>query len=155
MSDHQTNNYVKELTDVLTGDLAQLPQRVQDFREKYKVESAPQEAEPFSFNLATRSYETSPAEAAAAGVNLRKVSFIQGDRFFVARDFDITDQQVWDEVAAPSSVDLQQESSQITYIDCDKKVVDWPLTLHNLNRMIASKPYSEGMMKSYLLHRYG
>ncbi len=125
LSDHQTSNYVKELTDVLSGDLAQLPQRVQSFRQKYKVEPTPQEAEPFQFALAARSYETVPAEAAAAGVNLRRVSFLQGDRFFVARDFNVNEaQQVWEEVASPSSVDLQQETSQIAFLDSDKKVVD-------------------------------
>jgi len=150
-ADHQSANYVKGLTEVLDGDAAQLPQRLQAFRDKFKVEAPRQEEEPFQFQLAARSYETIPAEAAAANANLRRVTFVQGDRFFVARNFALGDDQIWDEVASPSSVDIHQESSQLTFLDADKKVVDWPLTLANLNRMIANKPYSDNMMRACLL----
>ncbi len=149
--DQQSNNYIRGLTEVLDGDIAELPQRLQTFREKFKVETPPQEEQPFTFNLAARSYETIPAEAAANNANLRRVTYVQGDRFFVSRDFAEGDNQIWDEVASPSSVDVHQESSQLVFLDNEKRIVDWPMTLQNLNRMIASKPYSDSMMKNCLL----
>ncbi len=39
--DHQATNYFKGLTEVLDGDLAELLQRLQIFRDKLKVEVPP------------------------------------------------------------------------------------------------------------------
>jgi hypothetical protein len=156
LADHQFSNWISDLTEVLDGEADGIPARLQLFREKFKIAPQRQEAEPFRFNLAQRSYETIPAEVLQAGRNLKKCTYVQGDRFFVSRNFQeepIVDgvNQVWEEVASPSSVDIHAESAQLSFLDNEKKLVDWPLTLANLNRMIQNKPYSENMMRSCLL----
>jgi hypothetical protein len=35
--------------------------------------------------------------------------------------------QIWDEIASPSSVNIQQESAQLAFLDPIKTIVDWPL----------------------------
>ncbi len=35
--DQQSNNYIRGLTEVLDGDIAELPQRLQTFREYFKT----------------------------------------------------------------------------------------------------------------------
>ena len=151
LSEYQTKNYFEELTDILSADLANLPQRIQDFREKFNVELTPQEVEPFQFDLANQSYESVPAEAAARGANLKNVTFIMGDRYFLARDFNEGPDQVWDPIAAPNSADVQEEMSNLVFYDPNKTIVDWPSTIANLNRMISSKPYTNEMMHLCLI----
>ena len=149
--DHTAANYLRGITDVLEGDVDELPQRLAAFRERFQIEAPRPEEAPFTFQLAARSYETVPDEARQANANLRRVTFVQGDRFFVSRGWNVGEDQIWDEVASPSSVDIHQESAQLSFLDSEKKIVDWPLTLSNLNRMIRHKPYSDQMMKSCLL----
>jgi hypothetical protein len=152
LADHQFSNWISDLTEVLDGEAEGIPARLQAFREKFKIAPQRQEAEPFRFNLAQRSYETIPAEVLQAGRNLKRCTFVQGDRFFVSRNFQEEPlNQVWEEVASPSSVDIHAESAQLSFLDNEKTQVDWPLTLANLNRMIQNRPYSENMMKSCLL----
>jgi len=140
------------------ADLANLLERqpnlqpvIRDFKQKFKIPD--EDPRPvFRFNLADRSFETIPTEVRAANRNLKKVTYVQGDRFFVARDFnEDPNTQIWEEVASASSVDLHAESSQLSFLDSEKRNVDWPQSLENLNRMIANKPYSEQMMKACLL----
>ena len=151
LSEYQTKNYFEELTDILSADLANLQQRIQDFRKRFNVEPIPQEVEPFQFDLAVHSYESVPAEAAARGANLKNVTFIMGDKYFLARDFNEGPDQVWDPIAAPNTTDVQEEMSNLVFYDSNKTIVDWPSTIANLNSMISSKPYTDSMMQLCLI----
>ena len=150
LNEHQLSARIADLASILERD-PNLRPIVGEFKRKFKIPDADQQPE-FRFNLAERSFETIPEEVRAAHRNLKKVTYVQGDRFFVSRDFnEDPNTQIWDEVASASSVDLHAESSQLSFLDSEKKTVDWPQSLANLNRMIANKPYSEAMMKACLL----
>ena len=150
LNEHQLSARIADLASILERD-PNLRPIVGEFKRKFKIPDADQQPE-FRFNLAERSFETIPEEVRAARRNLKKVTYVQGDRFFVSRDFnEDPNTQIWDEVASASSVDLHAESSQLSFLDSEKKTVDWPQSLANLNRMIANKPYSEAMMKACLL----
>ena len=69
----------------------------------------------------------------------------------LSRDFAVGDDQIWDEVASPSAVDVHQEMPQLVFLDNEKKIVDWPMILANLNTIITPNPYSDNMMKNCLL----
>jgi hypothetical protein len=55
------------------------------------------------------------------------------------------------EVCYPSSADYQPESSQLSFLDSDKKMVDWVTTLANLNNMLTLKFYDENMLHRCLM----
>jgi hypothetical protein len=57
----------------------------------------------------------------------------------------------WKEVCYPSSADYQPESSQLSFLDSDKKMVDWVTTLANLNNMLTHKFYDENMLHRCLM----
>lgn len=149
--EERLNDYVVGLTEVLDGDLAELPQRLQLFRQKCSIPEPQQDAQLFEFELCTRSSETIPAEAAAQNVNLQLVTMLVNDRYFVSRDYLVGPAQEWLEIAHPPSANLQEEASTLSYLDKDKKVVNWTLTMNNLKRLCKNHLYSESMMLSCLL----
>ena len=132
------------------GDPA-LRERLDNLRRRHRIETEADPPPNFHFNTAALTYEDVTRHCAQNGINLRRVVFVQGDRFYVSRNYVVGENQVWDEIASPSTVDIQQESAQLAFLDPKKTIVDWPLTLENLNNMIAQKPYSEGMLRNCLL----
>ncbi len=150
--EHQITSLVSELVDVVSNvENEQVQARVADFRTKYKLGVQGDPAPNFTFNLADRTYEEVLQHCRTNNVNLKRVTFVQGDRFFAERDYNEEGDQVWVEISSPSSVDVHQETAQLAYLDAGKKLVDWPTTLANLNLMIENKPYSENMMRTCLL----
>ena len=120
LNEHQLSARIADLASILERD-PNLRPIVGEFKRKFKIPDADQQPE-FRFNLAERSFETIPEEVRAARRNLKKVTYVQGDRFFVARDFnEDPNTQIWDEVASASSVDLHAESSQLSFLDSEKK----------------------------------
>lgn len=150
--DQSMTALITQLADVVHehGNDA-LREGITRFRRNNKIDTEEDQAPNFEFNFAARTYEQVLAHCAANGVNLRRCVFVQGDKFFVSRNYDIGDNQVWDEISSPSSVDVQQETSCLSFMDSRKTMVDWPTTLENLNSMITTKLYSEGMMRKCLL----
>ncbi len=144
----QINDLMQAIQD--QGD-PQLANRFADLRRRHKIENEEDPQPNFHFETAALTYEEVARHCAANGINLRRVVFVQGDRFYVSRNYAIGENQVWDEIASPSSVDIQQESAQLAFLDPKKTIVDWPLTLDNLNAMIRQKPYSEAMLRNCLL----
>ena len=150
--DHQLSTLISGVTDLLSeGADPALVQKIKDFKAKFKLPDAQGDTPEFQFNLTTDTYEEVPAKCFKDGKDLKKVTFVQADRFFVSDGYNENAPQKWKEVACPSTVDIHQESAQLTFLDCEKKHVDWPQTLNNLNEMIKTKLYSEKMMKACLL----
>ena len=150
--DHQLSTLISGVTDLLSeGADPALVQKIKDFKEKFKLPNAQGDTPEFAFNLATDTYEEVPEKVFKDGKDLKKVTFVQADRFFVSDGYNENAPQKWKEVACPSTVDIHQESAQLTFLDSEKKHVDWPQTLNNLNEMIKSKLYSEKMMKACLI----
>jgi hypothetical protein len=144
-------SFQSQINDLMQAIQDQLANRFTDLRRRHKIENEADPQPNFHFETAALTYEEVARHCAANGINLRRVVFVQGNRFYVSRNYDIGENQVWDEIASPSSVDIQQESAQLTFLDPKKTIVDWPLTLDNLNAMIRQKPYSEAMLRNCLL----
>jgi hypothetical protein len=138
--DESFQSQINELMQAiqLQGD-PELANRFADLRRRHKIDSEEDPPPNFHFDTAALTYEEVARHCAANGINLRRVVFVQGDRFSVSRNYAIGDQQILDEIASPSSVDIQQESAQLAFLDPKKTIVDWPLTLENFNNMIRQK----------------
>jgi hypothetical protein len=151
--DHQVTKLISELADIvsLEGDAEARRGEVEKFKKRFKIEIESDPKPDFHFDVTEDTYEKTLRECVEQGVNLRRVTFIQGDRVFVERELRPDGDQRWKEVASPSSVDIHQETAQLSFLDSEKKCVDWSTTLNNLNKMIKSKPYSEDMLKTCLL----
>ena len=144
----QFNDFMQAIQENGNPELAN---RFADLRRRHRIENEEDPQPNFHFDTANLTYEEVARHCAANGINLRRVVFVQGDRFYVSRNYVIGENQVWDEIASPSSVDIQQESAQLAFLDTKKTIVDWPLTLENLNNMIRQKPYSQAMLRNCLL----
>jgi hypothetical protein len=135
--DHQLSTLISGVTELLSeGADPALIRKIKDFKSKFKLPDSQGDTTEFTFNLTDETYEDIPARCLEEGKDLKKVSFIQADRFFVEQDLNENAPQRWKEVACPSTVDIHQESAQLTFLDSEKKHVDWPQTLNNLNEMI-------------------
>jgi hypothetical protein len=150
--DEALQTQISEIMDAIQeqGDPA-LRERFANLRRRHKIENEQDPPPNFHFNTAALTYEDVTRHCAQNNLNLRRLVFVQGDRFYVSRNYALGENQVWDEIASPSSVDIQQESAQLAFLDPKKVIVDWPLTLENLNNMIRQKPYSEAMLRNCLL----
>jgi len=133
-----------------------LGERFDELRRRHKLDEQQAPVPEFAFRLNPNTYDDVRRHCSLHGINLQRVILIQGDRIFQSRGFEINaNAQIWDVIASSSTVDLLQESSQLTFLDDNETVVDWADTLARLNRMIDDKPYSEEMMKNCLLRFIG
>ena len=150
--DEALQSQISELMDAIQeqGDPA-LRERFANLRRRHKIENEEDPPPDFHFNTTALTYEDVARHCAQNNLNLRRLVFVQGDRFYVSRNYVLGENQVWDQIASPSSVDIQQESAQLAFLDPNKIIVDWPLTLLNLNNMILHKPYSQAMLRNCLL----
>jgi hypothetical protein len=125
---------------------------IEKFKKKHKIETVAGPSQPFAFPLTDNTYEEVVKRCCHENKNLKKVIFIQGDKYYAARDLETDpERQVFVEIASPSNIDLHQEVSNLSFLDSAKKNVDWEVTLSNLSEMCKSKMYSESMMHSCLL----
>jgi hypothetical protein len=143
---------LNELMDAIQeqGDPA-LRERFDNLRRRHQIESEADPPPNFHFNTTALTYDDVVRHCAQNGINLRRVVFVQANRFYVSRNYAVDGDQVWDEIASPSTVDIQQEHAQLAFLDPSRKIVDWPLTLENLNLMIRQTAYSEAMLRTCLL----
>ena len=133
-----------------------LGERFDELRRRHKLDEQQAPVPEFQFRLNPNTYDDVRRHCSEHGINLRRVVLIQADRFYCARNYELdANDQIWDVIASSATVDLHQESSQLTFLDDKKTVVDWADTLARLNRMIDDKPYSEEMMKNCLLRFIG
>jgi len=150
--DYQITSCINGLADVLSSVADhELNERIEKFKNEFKLKNGADPKPDFRFRITHDTYEQVLRDCSRRRIDLRRCTFIQGNRYFVERNYRIQGNQSYKEVAWPSSVDFQQEAAQLAFLDREKKHVDWPLTLNNLNDMIRDKPYSENMMKACLL----
>ena len=57
----------------------------------------------------------------------------------------------WVEMSRPEASDVQQEFSELIYLDMRNLVVDWRTSLDNLKRLSTDRRYTEQMMHACLL----
>ena len=151
--DSQVTTLVTALADVVSQtDNAAVKTGVEQFKKQFKISGNSDPAPDFKFTLAARSYDDVVKHCIERGRNLKKVVHFILDRCYAARNFETDpDYQIWEEVSSPSTVDIHEESSKLSFLDAGKKHVDWSATLENLNRMAEGKPYSEAMMRTCLM----
>jgi len=150
--DQQVTAWVSGLADIVSEALPEEQKElIKNYKKQFKLETESDPKPDFRFNLSKLTYEKVLRNCRRNNRNIKRCTYIQGDRFFVERRYREDGNQTFREVAWPASVDVSQEVAQLTFLDTAKKHVDWPTTLNNLNRMITDKPYSEKMMKTCLL----
>jgi hypothetical protein len=150
--DESLKTLITEIADLVTenGNDA-LRQGMTRIRRRFNIEDNADPVPDFHFNLAARSWEDVVDHCARNNINLRLVTYTQGDKVYVSRNYAIGQAQVWEEVCYPGSADYQQESSQLSFLDNEKKMVDWVTTLANLNNMLTRKLYDENMLHRCLM----
>ena len=150
--DESLKTLITEIADLVTenGNDA-LRQGMTRIRRRFNIENNADPVPDFHFNLAARSWEDVVDHCARNNINLRLVTYTQGDKVYVSRNYAVGQNQVWEEVCYPGSADYQQESSQLSFLDSEKKMVDWVTTLANLNNMLTRKLYDENMLHRCLM----
>jgi len=153
MKEQSITEMFTEFANVLTGDsVEEINEGVEKFKKKHRIDSTPAPVEPFTFPLSERTYEAVVKRCIDEGRNIKKVILIQGDKFYAARELEANPElQVWEEISSPSTVDVHQEASNLSFLDSAKRQVDWQTTISNLADMCRIKLYSEGMMHACLL----
>jgi hypothetical protein len=85
--EHQLSTLISSVTELLSeGADPALTQKIKDFKSKFKLPDAQGDTTEFTFNLTTEIYEEIPSKCLEEGKDLKKVSFIQADRFFVEQN---------------------------------------------------------------------
>ena len=105
--DEALQTQISEIMDAIQeqGDPA-LRERFANLRRRHKIENEQDPPPNFHFNTAALTYEDVTRHCAQNNLNLRRLVFVQGDRFYVSRNYALGENQVWDEIASPSSVDI-------------------------------------------------
>ncbi len=150
--EQELNRAFTDLADVLANSgVAAIADVVPGLRARLKLEPRAEPQDPFTFQLEEMTYDNVIARCTTENVDLKRVTLIQGDRFFVEANLQPQGNQTWRQIACASSVDIHQEAAALSFIDSKKKLVDWPSTMDNLQKLARIKLYSEAMMKACLI----
>ena len=131
MKEQSITEMFTEFANVMTGEsLEEINEGVERFKKKHRIDSTPAPVEPFTFPLSERTYEAVVKRCIDEGRNIKKVILIQGDKFYAARELEANPElQVWEEISSPSTVDVHQEASNLSFLDSAKRQVDWQTTI--------------------------
>ncbi len=150
--DETLKTLITEIADLVTengGDAVR--QGMTRIKRKFNIEDNADPVPNFQFNLAARSWDDVVNHCSQNGINLRLVTYTHGDKVYVSQNYAVGNDQIWEEICYPNSADYQQETSQLSFLDSEKKLVDWTTTLNNVNNMLTRKLYDEQMLHRCLM----
>jgi hypothetical protein len=100
--DESLKTLITEIADLVTenGNDA-LRQGMTRIRHLFNIENNADPVPDFHFNLAARSWEDVVDHCSRNNINLRLVTYTQGDKVYVSRNYAIAQNQVWERSLLP------------------------------------------------------
>ena len=84
------------------------------------------------------------------GLNFMTFTQNRGNKLYYNANYNEQNPR-WVEMSHPEASDVQQEFSELIYLDMRNLVVDWRMSLDNLKRLSTDRRYTEQMMHACLL----
>ena len=104
----------------------------------------------FNFEFIGITPEEVERHCATANLNFMTFTDNRGIKLYYNANYDIQNPR-WIETSRPDPSDVQQELSQLIYLDRKNQIMDWRTTLDNLKRLSLDYRYTEQMMHACLL----
>jgi hypothetical protein len=128
--------------------LENLLTRIEQVLEKYKDDAQDEEPD-FEFEFFALTISQIASEFIRRNIKLSDMILIVSNKVFYDRSWGANPNSAFIEVSRPEAAD--PEFNAMHYLDVQKYIPDWNITLNNLKRLGQDQLYTEEMMKTCLL----
>jgi hypothetical protein len=124
--------------------------RIEQVLEKYK-DDAPDEEPDFEFEFTALTISQIASKCIRRNIKLSDMILTVSNKVFYDRSWGANPNGAFIEVSRPQAADPTAEFNAMHYLDVQKYIPDWTITLNNLKRLGQDRLYTEDMMKTCLL----
>ena len=151
--DFKLKEHVRQVSELM-GELMANDPRVRAIRERFQIAETAVEPEEFNFELDQfRSIDDVAQECIDHNVDITaNIKNVCGRAFFNPLRTGLNDPEArWVEISRPEAVDHQYELNELLFLDTNRKVIDWSLSLPKLRTIARNRKYTNSLMQKSLL----